>query len=89
MIILKPVPSAPTRYLAGTRTLSKRMCAVSEHNQPILSSRVRETPGKCMGTTMMEMPDAPLLPASPVRTAVVTKSARTPEVMKIFSPLIR
>ena len=89
MIILKPVPSAPTRYFAGTRTLSKRMCAVSEQSQPILSSRERETPGKCMGMTMMEMPAAPLLPASPVRTAVVTKSARMPDVMKIFSPLMR
>jgi len=36
----------------------------------------------------MDIPLEPLLPASPVRTATVMKSARMPEVMKTFSPSI-
>ncbi len=52
---------------------------MSEHSQPILSS-LRETvnPGVPFSTTSSEIPCAP---APPVRTAVTTKSARTPEVM--------
>ena len=53
--------------------------AVSEHSQPIFS-REREAvkPGVPFSITSSEMPEAP---APPVRTAVVTKSARTPDVM--------
>ena len=40
-------------------------------------------PGVPFSTTSNEMPCAP---ASPVRTAVTTKSARTPEVMYVFAP---
>ena len=52
---------------------------MSELSQPILAS-LRETvnPGVPFSTTIS---DSPCAPASPVRTAVTTKSARTPEVM--------
>jgi hypothetical protein len=52
---------------------------VSLQRQPILSS-ARDTakPGVPRSTTSS---DTPPCPAPPVRTAVVTKSARTPEVM--------
>ena len=58
---------------------------MSEHSQPILSS-LRDTvkPGVPLSTTISEIPCAP---ASPVRTAVTTKSARTPDVMYVFAPL--
>jgi hypothetical protein len=39
MMIRKPWPSSPSRWPAGTRTLSKRSCAVSEHHQPIFPAR--------------------------------------------------
>lgn len=59
---------------------------MSEQSQPIFSS-LRETvkPGVPRSTTMSEIPWAP---ASPVRTTVVTKSARQPEVMKVLAPLM-
>ncbi len=52
---------------------------MSDDSQPIFDS-ARDTvkPGVPFSTTSNEMPCAP---ASPVRTAVTTKSARTPEVM--------
>ena len=42
-------------------------------------------PGVSFSTTISERPP---WPGSPVRTAVVTKSPRTAEVMKVFAPLI-
>jgi len=33
--------------------------------------------------------DTPSYPSPPVRTAVVTKSARQPEVMKVLAPFTR
>ena len=85
MIARKPAFSSPIRWSAGTRQPAKRSCAVSLHHQPILASGVRSSPGASPGTAMSEMPAAPLLP---VRTATVIQSARTPEVMKVFSPSI-
>ena len=52
---------------------------MSEERQPILSSlRLTSKPGVPFSTTSSETPAAP---GPPVRTAVTTKSARTPEVM--------
>jgi hypothetical protein len=52
---------------------------VSEQRQPILSSFAdTPNPGEPFSTTSSE---TPACPGPPVRTAVVTKSARTPEVM--------
>ena len=58
---------------------------MSEQSQPILSS-LRDTvkPGVPLSTTSS---DTPPWPGPPVRTAVVTKSARTPEVMYSLAPL--
>ena len=84
MIWRKPVPSAPTRFVAGTRTPSKRSSAVSLQCQPILRSRERDTPGRSVSITSSEIPRCP---GPPVRTAVVTKSARVPEVMNVLAPV--
>ena len=65
--------------MAGTRTSANDSSAVSLQRQPILSSRrLTVNPGVPRSTTSSEMP---CQPGSPVRTAVVTKSARTPLVM--------
>ena len=84
----KPVFSGPTRWLVGTRTSVKDSSAVSDERQPILSS-LRDTskPGMPRSITMREIPLAPRSSGPPVRTAVVTKSARHPEVMKVLDPL--
>jgi hypothetical protein len=81
----KPPCSAPIRLRAGTRQSANDSSAVSEQSQPILSS-LRDTvkPGVSLSMTSRLMPDAP---GPPVRTAVVTKSARVPEVMNILAPL--
>ena len=58
---------------------------MSEQCHPILrSDRDTVKPGVPFSTTSSEMPPGP---GPPVRTAVVTKSARTPEVMKVLAPL--
>ena len=58
---------------------------MSEQCQPILrNARVTVKPGVSVSTTRIEMPP---WPGPPVRTAVVTKSARTPEVMNVLAPL--
>ena len=86
MIWTKPVPSAPTRLRTGTRTSSKDSSAVSEHHHPIFFRRDDTVkPGRSVSTTSKEIPACP---GPPVRTAVVTKSARTPEVMKVLAPEI-
>ena len=57
---------------------------MSEQCQPIFDSeRVTSKPGVPFSTTSRLMP---AWPGPPVRTAVVTKSARTPEVMNVFAP---
>ena len=57
---------------------------MSEQCQPILrSARSTVKPGVPFSTTSSEIPP---WPGPPVRTATVTKSARTPEVMKVFAP---
>jgi hypothetical protein len=85
MKVLKPWCSSPTRLATGTRQPSKRRWAVSDAHQPIFLSAVRVSPGVSPSTSSTEMPLAPLLAGS-VRTATVMKSARRPEVMKVFSP---
>lgn len=52
---------------------------MSEQSQPILDNRCETVkPGIPRSTTSSEIPRAP---GPPVRTAVTTKSARTPDVM--------
>ena len=77
--------SSPTRLAAGTRTSTYDSSAVSEQCQPILrSDRSTVNPGVPASTTSSE---TPAWPGPPVRTAVVTKSARTPLVMNVLAPL--
>ena len=58
---------------------------MSEQCQPILRRlRLTVNPGVPLSMTSSEMP---AWPSPPVRTAVVTKSDRTPEVMNVFAPL--
>ena len=79
-----PEPSAPTRLATGTRHDANPSSAVSEQCQPIFG-RARSTvnPAVPFSTTSSEMPAAP---GPPVRTATVTKSARSPLVMKVLVP---
>ena len=85
MIWRKPWPSAPTRLPAGTSTSTKDNSAVSEQCQPSLSSRrVTVNPGLSVSMTSRLTPP---YPSPPVRTAVVTKSARAPLVMNVLPPL--
>ena len=75
--------SAPTRLPTGTRTSTKDSSAVSEQCQPIFSSRrVDGEPGRAV--SIDQQARSPACPGPPVRTAVVTKSARTPLVMNVF-----
>jgi len=45
MMILKPCPSSPIRFPAGTRHSSKCNVAVSDAHQPIFFNLVRDNPG--------------------------------------------
>ena len=85
MMARKPSPSAPSRFATGTRQPSKRRCAVSLAHQPVFFSGERVKPGVSPSITSSETPPAPRWAGS-VRTATVRKSARTPLVMKVFSP---
>ena len=65
MAILKPSPSAPSRFATGTRAPSKITMAVGWLFQPSFCSCLpKESPGVSLGTTRVEMP---LAPAPPVR----------------------
>ena len=80
-------PPLRIRLSAGTRQSTKDSSAVSEQCQPVLpSTRSTVSPGVPFSTTSRLMPAAP---GPPVRTAVVTKSARTPLVMNVLVPLTR
>ena len=84
---MKPASSAPMRLPVGTRQSSKASSAVSEAHQPVLCSFLLTLkPGVPRSMTMSEMPP---WPSPPVRTAVVTMSARQPELMKVLEPLTR
>src|SRR5699024_10447331 len=62
--------------------------AVSEHHQPIFcKGGATSKPAKSLSMISKLMSSCPV--PSPVRTAVVTKSARTPEVMNVFAPETR
>ncbi len=67
MAILKPLPSAPSRFSTGTRAPSKITARVGCAFQPILLLvRAEATrPGVSPGTTSVEMPRGP---SPPVRT---------------------
>ena len=85
MIIGNAPFSAPIRLATGTRQPSNRSSAVSLAHQPVfLSFLATVKPGVPRSITSSEIPP---WPGPPVRTAVVTKSARVPDVMKVFAPV--
>ena len=58
--ILKPSPSSPSRFAAGTRTSSNVSSPVVEPLMPIFgSSRATSKPGVSASTTNAEMPECP------------------------------
>ncbi len=80
-----PMFSSPMRFAAGTRQSSKLSSAVSLAHQPVFASfLLTVNPGVPRSMTSSEMPPCP---SPPVRTAVVAKSQRTPDVMNVFAPL--
>ena len=86
MAILKPSPSAPSRFSAGTTTSWKATAEVSVARWPILSrcfSRI--TPGASIGITNAESPLWPL-PGS-VEAKHTIHAAWPAFVMNIFEPL--
>ena len=68
MMILKPWPSSPIRFSAGTRHSSKCSVAVSDAHQPIFFNLVRDSPGVSPSIKSMLTPPGP---SPPVRTATV------------------
>jgi hypothetical protein len=85
MIIGNAPFSGPIRLSTGTRQPSKCSSAVSLAHHPVLFSFLDTVkPGVPRSITSSETPP---WPAPPVRTAVVTKSARVPDVMNVLAPV--
>ncbi len=80
------MPSAPIRLRCGTRTSSKKSCAVSDERMPILRIFCLLMPGASIGTTMSDLLrcGAP----SEVLASRQHQSALRPLVIHIFEPLI-
>ncbi len=84
---MKPRFSSPTISASVTRTFAKNSSAVSDSSWPTLSSRrLPENPGREASMAKSVIPLAPLSGA--VRTAVKTRSAECPLVMKDLEPLM-
>ncbi len=85
--ILKPSPSAPSRFAAGTRTSSNVSSAVGEPRMPILcSTRGAAKPGVSVSTMKALIPLRPPAAGS-VRAKTVSTLATEPWVMKRLLPL--
>ena len=83
---MKPLPSCPSRFSAGTSTLSKKSSAVSWPFRPIFFSRLPLVkPFIVVSTTTRLVPLAPF--AGSVFATTITRSAFQPLVMKVFEPL--
>ena len=81
---LKPLPTSPSTFPAGTRTSSNDTEVVEEARIPILSSwGPEETPFMSRVTTKAVMWPRP---SSEVLAKTVKKSANPPLVIQIFSP---
>ncbi len=86
MAILKPSPSSPRRFDAGTTTSTRAKAEVSVERCPILSRCFSiVTPGVSIGTTNAEMPRCPLSGSVFANTTV--QVAWPAFVMKVFDPL--
>ena len=87
MAILKPSPSPPSRFAAGTTTSWKAIAEVSVERWPILSRCFSTvTPSASMGTTKAERPLWPLSRSVDAKQTI--HEALPPFVMNIFEPLI-
>ena len=81
------MPSSPIRLRFGTRTSSKKICAVSDERIPILSSfRATSTPLLFIGTQISDL--LRCLGPSPVLASRQIQSALTPLVIHILPPLM-
>ena len=81
--ILRPRPSLPIRFSAGTATLVKRMAALASARRPMNRQRcVTSTPGQPASTTKALMASVRGL-----RAITTRNSAMVPLVHQSFSPL--
>ncbi len=84
---MKPRSTSPMMRSSPTRTFSKNSSAVSDSVWPTLSSlRPRLKPSSPASIAKSVMPLAPF--SGEVRTAVTTRSALKPLVMKVLEPLM-
>ncbi len=84
---LKPMPSSPTRFAAGTRHPSNRSSRMGEACQPILSSTLpNSNPSQPFSTTNAEIPAGV---SSPVRAMTRYASASPAWLMNRFEPSSR
>ncbi|CAN7976581.1 unnamed protein product, partial [Ixodes persulcatus] len=88
---MKPMPSSPMMFLAGTRTSSKKNCAVSDEWCPIFlmlrATAPSHSPGVFRGRQMSDL----VLWGGPSRRVLASRhiqSAWQPLVIHILPPLI-
>ncbi len=87
IIILKPCPSLPRRFSAGTRQSSKKISLVSWAGRPSFSSfRPRTKPGVSASTRMRLTPLCAGLALGSVLTATMKRSPSWPIEMKVLAP---
>ena len=92
MAILKPSPSAPKRWLSGTKASSKLICRVGWLFQPILASlRPKPMPSVRASTAKAQMPWAPdCTPSALAKRAMTTSTSVSPAPeMNALVPLSR
>jgi len=86
--ILKPCPSAPSRFAAGTRQSWSAISTVSEARMPILSSCLPiENPGRSGVTMNAVIPRLPEAGSGSVRAKRTIAPACAPLVTQFFVPL--
>ena len=84
--ILRPSPSRPSRFSAGTRTWWKRVTPFSMPLRPMNALRLSTViPGESVSTTNAVMPPRPFW-CSGTRAITTTSSAMTPLVVHSFTP---
>ena len=87
IIIMKPPPSAPSRFAAGTRQSSKNSSLVSCDAMPILWRRLPfVNPLRFASTTNIEIPRCAFFGSGSVFAATITRSHSWPFEMNVFWP---
>src|SRR6218665_925928 len=89
---MKPMPSAPMRWRTGTRTSSKKICAVSEHHMPnflifCTATPLARWPLSLSGTMINDL--FLCIGPSEVLHSRQIQSAWVPLVIHIWAPEIR